>query len=210
MFFVCWSVKGGVGTSVVAAALAVMSAESGEQTLLVDLDGDQPSILGLPTPVGAGIIDWLGASDEVPVDVLAELEVEVNPNLALLPRGEDSIAEPARLALLGSLLAGSGRAVVVDAGPTSSSRWWTGRAESVLVIRSCYLALHRVGHVPADTRLVLVEEPGRALRVDDVVAATGVSTCCRVMCDPAVARAVDAGLLPSRLPRALRPLGRLR
>ena len=45
MIDVYWSAKGGVGTSVVAAATALMSAADGVATLLVDLDGDQPAIL---------------------------------------------------------------------------------------------------------------------------------------------------------------------
>lgn len=46
MLVVCWLPKGGVGTSVVAAALALRAAADGTETLLVDLAGDQPAILG--------------------------------------------------------------------------------------------------------------------------------------------------------------------
>ena len=208
MFIVCWSVKGGVGTSVVAAAVALMSAADGIATLLVDLDGDQPAILGLSSSTGPGVGDWLDAGHDVPVDALGELERSVVPNLSLLTRGDGPIADPDRLILLGSVLAGSGRHVVLDAGPTGPLQWWTGQAESLLVTRACYLALSRSGRVPVDTQLVLIEEPGRALRVNDIVAATGASLRCRLVYDPVVARAVDAGLFTTRLPRSLRPLGR--
>ncbi len=207
MFVVCWSAKGGAGTSVVAAAMGLMSAADGIATLLVDLDGDQASILGLAEPAGPGVGDWLDAGDDVPVDALAELEIPVGANLSLLGRGDGSIADVERLALLGSILAGSGRSVIVDAGATGPLRWWAGLAESILVSRACYLAVRRAGRVPADTQLVLIDEPGRALRVDDVLMATGASLRCRVAHDPAVARAVDAGLFTTRLPRSLRPLG---
>jgi MinD superfamily P-loop ATPase len=42
-----WSPKGGSGTSVVAASLALVAAERFEARL-ADLGGDQPAILGLP------------------------------------------------------------------------------------------------------------------------------------------------------------------
>ncbi len=206
MFVVCWSPKGGVGTSVVAAALAVSAARRGERTVLVDLDGDQPALLGTAVPGGEGVGEWVAAGDDVPLDALAELEVDVDANLRLLPRGTGSIAEPDRLALLASVLAGAGRTVVVDAGGTWALRWWGARARSVLVLRNCYLAARRVGRSGPATELVVVEEPGRALRSHDIEAATGATLRCRLPLDPAVARAVDAGTFVSRLPRSLRPL----
>ena len=50
MLIVCRSVKGGAGTSVVAAALASLSSRT-SSTLLIDLAGDQPAIFGSVTPV---------------------------------------------------------------------------------------------------------------------------------------------------------------
>ena len=47
MFVICRSPKGGVGTSVVAAALALRHAHAGHPTVLVDLAGDQPDLLGV-------------------------------------------------------------------------------------------------------------------------------------------------------------------
>ena len=65
MIDVYWSAKGGVGTSVVAAATALMSAADGVATLLVDLDGDQPAILGLASSSGPGVGDWLDAGASI-------------------------------------------------------------------------------------------------------------------------------------------------
>ena len=59
---VCWSVKGGSGTTVVAATLALSCPTD---SLLVDLDGELPAVLGLPEPAGQGVADWL-ASDAPP------------------------------------------------------------------------------------------------------------------------------------------------
>ena len=50
---VCWSVKGGSGTTVVAATLALSCPTA---SLLVDLDGELPAVLGLPEPSGQGEI----------------------------------------------------------------------------------------------------------------------------------------------------------
>jgi len=206
---VCWSPKGGVGTSVVAAALAIRTASLGVNTLLVDLDGDQPSILGLPTPAGPGVGDWLAAGPGVPVDALAELESEVVERLSLLHRGDPvGITLADRLEMLAAVLAGSSRSVIVDAGrSTDLGRWWAACDVSMLVIRPCYLGLRRVGRVASDCEVVVVDEPGRALTVADVSAATGANLRCRLPWDPAVARAVDAGILTTRMPRSLRALG---
>ena len=209
MLTTCWSLKGGVGTSVVAATLALRTAESGVECLLVDLGGDQPAVLGTATPTGPGVGDWLPAGADVPVDALSQLEVPVVDRLSLLPLGETTAVPSAdRLAVLAAVLSATSRACVVDAGPTAApDRWWVGSGASLLVVRPCYLALRRVGQVDSGTEIVLVEEPGRALRAADVGAATGARIRCRLAWDPAVARAVDAGLLATRLPRSTRPLG---
>ena len=56
---ICWSAKGGSGTTVVAAALALAGRA---ESLLVDLDGELPAVLGLPEPADKASADWL-ASD---------------------------------------------------------------------------------------------------------------------------------------------------
>jgi hypothetical protein len=48
-----------------------------------------------------------------------------------------------------------------------------------------------------------VREPGRALGAADVEAVLGVDVTAEVPWDPAVARAMDAGLLATRLPTVL-------
>ena len=208
MLTTCWSPKGGVGTSVVAATLALRTAASGVDCLLVDLGGDQPAVLGGPSASGPGVTDWLAAGDDVPVDALGQLEAPVVEHLALLPRGTGPDGDDDRLSVLAELLSAGSRAVVVDTGPAGRGRrWWAGHGRSLLVLRPCYLALRRVGEVDAGTEVVVVDEPGRALRVADVRAATGCAVRCRVPWDPAVARAVDAGLLATRLPRSSRAVG---
>lgn len=64
--YVCWSVKGGSGTSVVACALGVVIGGERGGATIVDSTGDAPAILGLPEPTGLGVHDWMmQRSDEL-------------------------------------------------------------------------------------------------------------------------------------------------
>ena len=77
-------------------------------------------------------------------------------------------------------------------------------ATSLLVTRPCFIALRRALTLPVrPTGVVLVEEPGRALGRTDVEDVLGAPVVATVAVDAAVARAVDAGLLASRLPTGL-------
>jgi len=79
-----------------------------------------------------------------------------------------------------------------------------GAPTSLLVLRPCYLALRRAVRAPLrPSGVILVSEPGRSLGRADVEDVLGVPVRAVVGVDPAVARAVDAGLLPTRLPRSL-------
>ena len=86
MIIACWSVKGGSGTTVVSAALAVLLARGSPGTLLVDLAGEAPTVLGLPDARGPGLAEWL-AEPAHPPDVLARLTAAVGGGLELLPPG---------------------------------------------------------------------------------------------------------------------------
>ncbi len=67
MVTACWSLKGGSGTTVVAAGLALsIQRRIGRPVLLVDLAGDLPAALGLPEPTGPGVAEWLAAGPAVP------------------------------------------------------------------------------------------------------------------------------------------------
>ena len=90
----CWSAKGGSGTSVVAAALSVAAARRPPGSLLVDLCGDQPAMLGLRQPEGPGVLDWLADGVNAPPDALARLEIDVIPGLRLLAAGSADDPNP--------------------------------------------------------------------------------------------------------------------
>ena len=209
MFITCWSVKGGSGTTVVATALALLCASrTPDGAVLVDLVGDVPLVLGLPEPAGPGIADWLAAPDDVGADALSRLAVEAVPGLAVVPAGGTHDPPRAGRALtLAAALATEPRTVVVDAGSSVSGAALdlvVGASASLLVLRPCYLALRRAVAAPVrPSGVILVREPGRALGRHDVEDALQVPVRAEIDVEPAVARAVDAGLLATRLPRSL-------
>ena len=207
MITVCWGAKGGSGTTVVAAAMAIAAAAP---TLLIDLAGDVPAVLGIPEPDGPGVFDWL-ASD-APAARLNALEVRADAHADVLPRGRAAQVPPTRWGELATWLRRERRSVVVDAGSVGEPPPAIVRAadHALLVTRPCYLALRAAVRQPTrPTGVVLVEEPGRALRARDIEASLGVPVVATVLLDPAIARAVDAGLLLARLPAGLRHALRL-
>ena len=215
MLLALWSPKGGSGTSVVAAALALVAAGRGE-VRLADLGGDQPAILGLthpfpPAGTGSGLAAWLSAGPSAPSEALDEMTVPVVPGLSVLPRGPGAVegAGGAAGAALAVALRDGGL-TVLDAGPVGHAPAARAAVEvadtALMVIRPCYLALRRA---VADARLgssqgaILVEEPGRALDAGDVAAVLGLPVVGRVPVRAEIARAVDAGVLRDRLPAPL-------
>jgi hypothetical protein len=173
-------------------------------------------------PVGPAAPDGLGLS---PTRSAGDPFVVATPGAGgvhLLHRGRGPIPENANGDRLASALAGgpargprpaAARAgdatVVVDCGvPRVGTPAWAvaaGAGRSLLVLRPCYLALRRAAETPLrPSSVVLVVEPGRALGRSDVEAVLGVPVAAEIPWDPTIARAVDAGLLASRLPRPLR------
>lgn len=220
MFWSVHATKGGVGTSVVAAALSLELAKHqppgvGSPVVLVDLGGDQGDILGVDTAGCHGIVDWLCSADPVATESLAGLVMPVGPGLGLLPRGLGELGsggdlDPQRISQLVRDF-GADTTVVCDLGlvvdDATSVRSLIGAASDrrTLVIRPCYLALRRGISIPISfDSVVEVFEEGRALRTLDVEAVIGQVVNARVRVDPSIARAVDSGTLSSRLPRILR------
>ena len=206
MLITCWSSKGGSGTTVVAAALAVRLAAEAGGVLLVDLGGDQPAALGLPEPT-VGLSSC--APDPGGAASLAghvrHLAIDAGGGVRLLPRGVGPL-DPRLGPPLAHLLGGP-EPVVVDAGaigPGAALDLAAAATASLLVLRPCFLALRRAVAAPLrGSGVVLVDEPHRVLGVSDVEAALGIPVVAVVPWDAAIARRVDAGLLGSGLPRPL-------
>lgn len=171
-----YTAKGGQGCSTVAAALALISADTGTPTFLASHDLDTAAaIFGMltpdpqadPPPLEVRHNLWISDSepDEWPGRVIVDA--------GTLPRGaEIGRTDP-------------------DAGP------------AYLVTRPCYLTLRAAGRIPRPAGVVLITEPGRALTASDVAEVVGAPVVAELEQDPAVARALDAGLLASRRPRSM-------
>lgn len=203
-----WSAKGGAGCTTVALGVALATAVD-QGVLLVDLGGDALHALGAPAPA-VGIFDWL-ASD-APAAALGQIETDIGSDgLSVLSPGRPTTFDPARIDALVHGLRDERREVVVDIGVlTDHEAPMAGVRRCLveelgcdtLVTRPCYLALRRataLDHRP--DRVVVVAEAGRSLGAHDVEAAMGVGVVGLVDVDPAVSRAIDAGMLDSRLPR---------
>lgn len=214
MVTLCWAAKGGSGTTV---ATALFALESQRRALLVDLAGEAPTVLGLAEPDRPGVVDWLrgdGGSSQ-----LADLVVDVGAATVLLPcsLAADPTAtmaldpiETARWARLVAWLTAWAHEhegdVWIDAGtgapPTAlvelvDRRW--------LVTRPCYLSVRRAARAATKpSGVVAIVEEGRTLGTRDIEAALGAPVVAMLPIDPKVARAVDAGLLVSRAPFAVR------
>lgn len=211
MLVALWSMKGGVGVSTSAAILAIARSEHACETVLVDLTGDAPDLLGIAERTGPGLTDWC-AIPEHSTDALVRIRRQVAPDLWLLDRGEQvPHGDPRPLA---QALRGTRATQVVDCGtaPDAFAQQLIEAADvRLLVVRACYLTLRAASRTPiAPTGAVLVSERGRSLGRSDVERAVGAPIVAEIAVDPAIARLVDAGLVTQRLPRSLvRSLGRV-
>jgi hypothetical protein len=186
---------------VVSCAMALGSARNQPATL-VDLGGDCATALGMTEPSGPGVVDWL-ASPTAGATELARLALTIRDDVQLIPRGDGDPPDNQWQRLAVALAALD--TVIVDAGTGPPQQALHDAAEqSLLIIRPCFMAIRRAQRLTVrPTGIVLVDEPGRALTSTDVERALGVGVIAEVRLDPAVARAVDAGLLIARLPRSL-------
>lgn len=201
MLTVCYAAKGGSGTSVVAAALAL---SGGDDSVLVDAAGDAADLLGVAAAGLPGLAEWF--LSDVGASALDDLAVPATARTAVVPAGGGTIGgDGSRWSELADWCAGRIGVVFVDAGTGDPPSELCDAAHAVLlVIRPCYLALRRARRLhTTPTGVIVVTEPGRALGSGDVASTIGAPVVARVHIDPAVARAVDAGLLAAALPRGL-------
>ena len=200
---VCWSVKGGSGTTVVASTIALMrAAESQRGALLVDLAGDVPAVLGLAESSGPGINDWFANCDHGSRMTLQSIAIQATANLQIIARGLKQLETNANFTELCAALKTFDLPIIVDAGcGLPSPDLLANASSSLLITRPCYLSLRRAAQLSVSpTGIVLINEAGRALGKHDVEAVIGAPVVAEIDFDSAIARAVDAGLLASRIP----------
>lgn len=224
------SAKGGSGATLVATAIALATDMP---TVLVDLGGDVEHALGVAADARPGALDWLRSNapaarlDEFVVPIDERVGLVAAGRAAPLGSASSSrvgdVDEASRVDALFDWCrdheSRTGALVVVDAGLVAAAHRRSGDGEpnhaasleeaasttTVLVTRACYLALrrHEGGTVRPDG-VVLVAEPGRALSTRDIERSIGSPVVATIAWDPAVARAIDAGLVQTALPRPLR------
>jgi cellulose biosynthesis protein BcsQ len=198
MITVIYAHKAGQGVTTIAATLATLTACRHKRTLLVDTGTDLPAVLGIREGHRPGLADYLTDTNIT----LADIVTSVSESLDLITRGDHAAVLTA--ANYGLLTGGLDHydTVIIDAAP--DAREWVRHADlRVLVTRPCYLALrHATGQRRPD-HLVVITEHGRALNPGDIEAVTGTPITANVPYDAAIARAVDAGTLNTRLPRTL-------
>mgnify|MGYP007071002751 CR=1 FL=1 len=119
------------------------------------------------------------------------------------PSMSASLANPGRTRapFFGPLTSSGCATVIIDTG--AAHAWHRHGDQRILVTRTCYLALRRAVSQHPPTHIVAIDEPGRAIRLDDITAILGVPVATTIRHDPAIARTIDAGLLTSQLPRQL-------
>jgi cellulose biosynthesis protein BcsQ len=205
MFTILSSPKGGCGTSVVAASLAIVSSSS-SPTLLVDLAGDQAAILGMPEPP-IGLSDWANGMTYREFDEIVSL---CHDNLHLAPTGSFDF-EILNANAWGNLLRAlslkhsEGCNIIVDLGRADIPLALRKIVDTCyLVTRPCYLALRRaVDLETAFSGVIVVNEPDRVLTSRDVESVLKLKCVAEIPYTSEISRRVDSGLLKSRLPMVL-------
>ena len=206
MLMVCWSPKGGSGTSVVSVGLAIAASRLETRTLIVDIGGDVPAILGMSeSPIG--LSEWIAQPSAFDIE---ELFVDGPAGLKVLPSGSSSLpdAVSSSWARLGSelhRLSRSGWTVVID-GARNLSPDSLGPCDvrTLIVVRPCYLSIRR-GRLARHRSdgIVFVAEPERVLTPSDVEAVLGTPVVAVVPMRPDISRRIDAGVIAERPPSHL-------
>lgn len=206
MFTIFSSPKGGSGTSVVAASLAIVSSST-TRTLLLDLAGDQAAILGLPDPP-VGLSDWVNGMTHHNFD---EILIECADNLFLAPTGSfdfDILNVNAWKNLAQALTSklDEGFNIVIDFGkeemPLALRKF---PVQHYIVTRPCYLSLRRAVNLEKSwSGVVVIREPERVLTTSDVESVLKLTCVAEIPYSRDISSRVDSGLLKSRLPWSLR------
>ncbi len=205
MITILSSPKGGSGTSVVAASLAIVSSSSCP-TLLVDLAGDQAAIMGLPEPP-VGLNDWANGMTHREFN---EILITCKDNLQLAPSGSSAVeifstSAWANLARELMQRESNGFNIIIDFGRVELPLAFQKLAcTHYMVTRPCYLSLRRAVNTEQKfSGVIVVQEHGRVLTTSDVESVMKLKCVAEIPNSSDISRRVDSGLLKSRLPSPL-------
>ena len=214
MLVACWSSKGGAGTTVVAAALALLLAAPRRRRRAARRPGRRRARRPrpAPSPTGPGLAGWLAAGADVPRRRARPARGARRPRASrLLARGPGPLADRRGPRCSPRCSPPTPGRVVVDCGTDAARRAPLARRRRrhpvaarhpAVLPRRCAGRVARPLRPPgsccvdrAEPALTRARRRGRARRAGGR----------RGRVDPAVARAVDAGLLATRLPRTPGP-----
>ena len=205
MLIILSSPKGGSGTSVVAASLAIVSSLS-TPTLLVDLAGDQAAIMGLPEPP-VGLNDWANGMTHREFD---EILITCKDNLQLAPSGSSAVeifSTSAWANLCRELVQreSEGCNIIIDFGRVELPLVFQKLAcTHYMVTRPCYLSLRRAVNIEQKfSGVIVVQGHDRVLTTSDVESVMKLKCVAEIPNSSDISRRVDSGLLKSRLPSPL-------
>ncbi len=208
--------SGGLGASSLACAVARLAADTGTQTLLVDL-----------TPCGGGLDQLLGvahepgerwpATDRAVLALRAD-DLPVQEGLRVLSHGRPSVGGaarplgPAALETVARLARGQGTTVLdlPRADHPAAPLWWDLCDHVVLLVGTgptqvcAALAARSLSRLPGALGVVARPEPGCGLDPSEVAALLGLPLLVRLGHDPAVARALSEQEPPGTVAGPLR------
>ena len=200
------SPKGGNCTTVTATAYALLMAANGTHTVLIDLCGDVPAAAGMAEPTTPGINDWLSESSTSDAQTLVTLGTPFDNGLVIVHRGSSFVEGQPRWSDLANAITTLPMNIVIDAGTTFLPDELRRAVTHVtMVVKPCYLSLRRASRMQRPTQLFVVCEESRALTIKDVGHVLGMPVTCEIPYTPAISRAVDAGMLPSRAEQLFGP-----
>jgi MinD superfamily P-loop ATPase len=151
-------------------------------------------------PTRPGINDWLAEHNSSDAPSLVLLGEPVIDGLIVVHRGSKFVEGQPRWHQLADAISGLPHNVIIDAGTGFIPPEIAQRVNAVtMVTKPCYLSLRRATTMPRPHNVVVVREEGRALTVSDVGNVLNVPVIAEVPHSAAIARAVDAGLLPTRV-----------
>lgn len=200
------SPKGGNCTTVTATAYALLLAASGIPTVLLDLCGDIPAAAGMAEPTTPGINDWLGESSVSDAQSLVTLGTPFDNDLVIVHRGSSFVEGQPRWADLANAITTLPMNIIIDAGTSFiPDEMRQAVSHITMVVKPCYLSLRRASRMQRPTQLFVVCEEGRALTIKDVGHVLGMPVTSEIPYTPAISRAVDAGMLPTRAEQLFGP-----
>jgi hypothetical protein len=193
-----YSHKGGQGVTTITAALATLTANTGQRTLIIDTGTDQAAVHRLSIDKWAALGDYLTST----AVTLNDITTTIGERLDLIETGDTPIAFNTHT--YGLLTSGLGHYDTVIIDTTPAAHQWTRHGDTrILVTRPCYLALRHATGQRASDQVVVISEPGRSFDIGNIEAVTGTPVSATVPYDPRVARVVDTGTLAKSMPRSL-------